>query len=52
MSSNEIERVIEKHMKKIAKLLPDSFETDDLLEDLRYHIYESFNEKVQRNPED
>ena len=52
MSSNEIDLVIEKHMKKIAKLLPDSFETDDLLEDLKYHIYESFNEKVQRSPED
>lgn len=52
MSNDEIKRVIENHMKKTAKLLPDSFETEDLLEDLRSHIYESFNEKVQNNPDE
>lgn len=52
MSGNEIDRVIEKHMKRIAKLLPDSFETEDLLEDLKSHIYESYNDKVQKNPDD
>ena len=51
MSNDEINRVIENHIKKIAKLLPDSFETEDLLEDLKSHIYESFNEKVQKNPD-
>ena len=44
MSNDEIDRVIENHIKKIAKLLPDSFETEDLLEDLKSHIYESYNE--------
>jgi uncharacterized membrane protein len=52
MSSDEINRVIEDHMKKIAKLLPDGFETEDLLEDLRNHIYESYNDKVQLNPDE
>ena len=52
MSNEEIDRVVEDHLKKIAKLLPDSFETEDLLEDLKAHIYESFNEKVQNHPED
>lgn len=52
MSNNDIDRLIENHMKKIAKLLPDSFETEDLLDDLRSHIHESYNEKVQKNPDD
>ena len=52
MSSDDVDQIIENHMKKIAKLLPDSFETEDLLEDLRSHIYESYNEKVQKNLDD
>ena len=50
MSDKQIDRDIESYMKRIAKLLPDGFETEDLLEDLRAHIYESFNEKVQKEP--
>ena len=50
MSNEQIDRDIENYMKRIAKLLPDGFETEDLLEDLRAHIYESFNEKVQKEP--
>ena len=49
MSNDEIDHVIENHIKKIAKLLPDSFETEDLLEDLKAHIYESYNDKVRKN---
>ena len=52
MSKDEIGRVVENYLKKIAKLLPDSFESEDLLEDLKSHIYESYNEKVQKNPDD
>jgi uncharacterized membrane protein len=52
MSNNEVNRIIEEHLRKIAKLLPDGFETDDLLEDLRSHIDESFNDKVQNNPDE
>jgi uncharacterized membrane protein len=52
MSREEISRVVENYLKKIAKLLRDSFETEDLLEDLKSHIYESYNEKVQKNPDD
>ena len=52
MSNDEINRVIENHIKKIAKLLPDSFETEDLLEDLKSHIYESYNDKVLKHPDD
>ncbi len=52
MSNNEVDGKIENHIKKIRKLLPDSFETEDLVEDLRSHIYESYNEKVQKNPDE
>ncbi len=50
MSDDEIGRAIENRIKKIAKLLPDTFESEDLLEDLRSHIYDAYNDKVQRNP--
>ena len=52
MNKNEIDRVVEDYLKKIAKLLPDSFETDDLLEDLKSHIYESYSEKAQKHPDE
>ena len=50
MSREQIDRDVENYIRKIAKLLPDGFETEDLLEDLRAHIYESFNEKAQKEP--
>ena len=52
MSNDEIIREIENYIKKIAKLLPGSFETEDLLEDLKSHIFESYNEKVQKSPDE
>lgn len=52
MSNDEVNRIIREHLKKIAKLLPDSFETEDLLEDLKSHIDESYNDKVQNNPKE
>ena len=51
MSNDDVGRIIEEHLRKIAKLLPDGFETEDLLEDLRSHIEESYNDKVQNNPD-
>lgn len=52
MSDDKIEHMIEGHLKKIARLLPVSFETDDLLEDLRSHIHDSFNDKVLKRPKE
>ncbi|OLS31632.1 MAG: hypothetical protein ThorAB25_00920 [Candidatus Thorarchaeota archaeon AB_25] len=52
MRNDEINRVIEDYLKKIRKILPDSFETEDLLEDLRVHINDSYNDKVQKNPDE
>ncbi len=51
MSDNDIDGTIEKYLKRIAKLLPDGFETEDLLEDLKFHIYESYKVKIEKNPE-
>jgi uncharacterized membrane protein len=50
--SDEVESIIEDYIKKTARLLPDGFETDDLLEDLRSHIQESYSDKHARSPED
>ncbi|TET06608.1 MAG: hypothetical protein E3J86_14830 [Candidatus Thorarchaeota archaeon] len=50
MSDDEIGSIIDDHIKKTSRLLPDSFETDDLLDDLRSHIRESFSDKVQKRP--
>ena len=50
MKADEIERIIEDYIKKIARLLPDGFETDDLLDDLRSHISEAFSDKVMSRP--
>ena len=52
MRNDEINHVIEDYLKKIRKILPDSFETEDLLEDLRVHINDSYNDKVQKNPDE
>lgn len=52
MRNDEINRFIEDYLKKIRKILPDSFETEDLLEDLRVHINDSYNDKVQKNPDE
>lgn len=50
MSHDEIERKIEDHLKRTSRLLPDGFETEDLLDELRIHINESYSEKVQKRP--
>ena len=52
MRDDEINRVVEDYLKKIRKILPDSFETEDLLEDLRVHINDSYNDKIQKNPDE
>ncbi|MFW9794631.1 MAG: hypothetical protein ACFFEE_10035 [Candidatus Thorarchaeota archaeon] len=50
MIKGEIERIIENYIKQTSRLLPDGFETDDLLEDLRSHIDEAFSDKVKSRP--
>jgi uncharacterized membrane protein len=50
MSDDEIGSIIDDHIKKTSRLLPDGFETENLLDDLRSHIRESFSDKVQKRP--
>ena len=38
--------MIKDYLNSIARILPDSFETDDMLEEIRAHILESLSDKV------
>ena len=46
----DAERTIEDYLKRIEQLLPSSFETEDLIEDLREHILQSFKSKSEKRP--
>ena len=46
--SNDVEKIIRDYIKKTGNLLPDGFETEDLLEDLRAHIDQSYSDKLAR----
>ena len=50
MSDEKITEIVEDYIKKISRLLPDNFETEDLLEDLTSHIYEGLDHKKQAMP--
>ena len=50
ITDREVERAIDDYLEKVRKVLPDSFETDDLVEDLREHIIDSFEDKRVQNP--
>lgn len=50
MSEKEIERIITDYIRRTSRLLPDNFETEDLLGDLKAHIYEGLEHKQQIRP--
>jgi len=50
VSDEEIKQIVEEFLKRTSRLLPDNFETEDLLEDLKSHIYEGFEHKQQIRP--
>ena len=50
MSDDEIKQIVEEFIKRTSRLLPDNFETEDLLGDLKSHIYEGFKHKQQIRP--
>ncbi len=50
MIDEEVKQIVEEFIKKTSRLLPDNFETEDLLEDLKSHIYEGFKHKQQIRP--
>ncbi|MHA2214071.1 MAG: HAAS signaling domain-containing protein, partial [Candidatus Thorarchaeota archaeon] len=51
MIDEAVERIIEDYLRSIRKVLPDSFETDDLVDDLRSHIIESYQHKTEQKPD-
>jgi len=50
VSDDEIRRIVEDYIRRTSRLLPDNFETEDLLEDLKSHIYEGLEHKQQMQP--
>jgi len=50
MINGETEKIIEDYIKKTSRLLPDSFAAEDLIADLRSHIYEALTDKIRNNP--
>ncbi|MHA1929327.1 MAG: HAAS signaling domain-containing protein [Candidatus Thorarchaeota archaeon] len=51
MSDETVEKMIRDYLEKVRRRVPDTFETDDLLDDLKIHILESLENKVAQNPE-
>ncbi|MHA1653806.1 MAG: HAAS signaling domain-containing protein [Candidatus Thorarchaeota archaeon] len=49
MIEPETNRAIEDYLEKVAKLLPESFETEDVLEDLRSHITEALLDRLRED---
>ena len=47
MSDKEIQQIIEDYIRRASRLLPDNFETEDLLDEIRSHIYEGLKYKQQ-----
>ncbi|MHA2117963.1 MAG: HAAS signaling domain-containing protein [Candidatus Thorarchaeota archaeon] len=48
--NDNAERAIEDYLKRIEQLLPSGFETEDLIEDLREHILQSYKSKMVERP--
>ncbi|MFX0053550.1 MAG: hypothetical protein ACFFAX_02845 [Promethearchaeota archaeon] len=48
--NKEAEEAIKVYLKRIEQLLPPGFETEDLIEDLREHILQSFASKMEARP--
>ncbi|MFW9769513.1 MAG: hypothetical protein ACFFF9_03140 [Candidatus Thorarchaeota archaeon] len=45
---DEVDKIIRGYIKKTGSLLPDGFETEDLLEDLKTHIEQSYSDKLSK----
>ncbi|MHA1924464.1 MAG: HAAS signaling domain-containing protein [Candidatus Thorarchaeota archaeon] len=48
--NEDADRAIEDYLRRIEKLLPSGFETEDLIEDLREHILQAFESKMEKRP--
>ncbi|MHA2161800.1 MAG: HAAS signaling domain-containing protein, partial [Candidatus Thorarchaeota archaeon] len=50
MSKEEAEKLIEDYINTTRRVLPSSFETEDLLDDLRTHILDALQDKIAQRP--
>jgi len=50
VSDEEIAQIVDDYIRKTSRLLPDNFETEDLLGDLKSHIYEGLAHKQRIRP--
>ncbi len=48
----ETEEAIEKFLRSVEKHLPDGFETEDLIVDLKEHIIEALSNKMEARPQE
>ncbi len=51
MENENVRRRVDDYIRRARTVLPDTFETEDLLEDVSAHIYESFQHKMEEKPE-
>jgi len=50
MTNQSIDKAVQDYLSKIRQSLPESLETEDLVEDLRAHIYDALEDKAARRP--
>ncbi len=51
MTKDKVTQEIDAYLKRVSRVLPDSFETDDLVDDIRVHILESLHDKQEQYPD-
>lgn len=51
MTEDDVNREIDNYLAKVNRVLPDSFETDDLIEEIRTHILEALQDKREQHPD-
>jgi len=50
VNEREITQIIEDYLKNVGRVLPSGFETEDMLEELRVHINDAFQDRIQKRP--
>ena len=51
MSLDDVNRIIDNFIDKTSRLLPQTFDSEDLLDDLKTHIEESYQDKTRQHPD-
>jgi uncharacterized membrane protein len=47
---DEVNKQIQRYIENIRRRMPDTFETDDILQDLRIHILDALKDKAGKQP--